>query len=141
MNTITPNGLPSHKLVLKKNCLIMLLQNLDPSNGLCNGTRIMCKGFESNVISAKIITRKYAGKQVLLPRIPLSPAENEGYPFHFKLSQLPIRFSFAITINKTQGQTIPYVRVYLPQNVFLHGQLYVTLSGGTSMTITKVLIK
>ena len=101
----------------------------------------MCKGFESNVISAKIITRKYAGKQVLLPRIPLSPAENEGYPFHFKLSQLPIRFSFAITINKTQGQTIPYVRVYLPQNVFSHGQLYVTLSGGTSMTITKVLIK
>ena len=33
LNTLTPNGLPPHKLVLKKNCPIMLLRNLDPSNG------------------------------------------------------------------------------------------------------------
>ena len=40
LNTLTPNGLPPHKLVLNNNCLIMLLRNLNPSNGLCNGTRI-----------------------------------------------------------------------------------------------------
>ena len=46
-----------------------------------------------------------------------------------------------MTINKAQGQTIPNVGVYLPQDVFSHGRLYVALSRGVSMTTTKVLVK
>jgi len=141
LNSLTPNGLPPHILVLKKNCPIILLRNLDPSTGLCNGTRMVCKGFENNVIHAKITVGQFSGKQVFLPRIPLSHAENESYPFQFKRKQFPIRLCFAMTINKAQGQTIPYVGVYLPQPVFSHGQLYVALSRGTSMSTTKVLIK
>ncbi|XP_016494500.1 uncharacterized protein LOC107813714 [Nicotiana tabacum] len=38
LNTLTPNGLPPHRLILKKNAPIMLLRNIDPSNGLCNGS-------------------------------------------------------------------------------------------------------
>ncbi|KAG8370134.1 hypothetical protein BUALT_Bualt14G0085800 [Buddleja alternifolia] len=141
LNSLTPNGMPPHKLVLKKNCPIMLLRNLDPADGLCNGTRMVCKNFENNVIHAEIVVGQYAGKQVFIPRIPLSPAENEGYPFVFKRKQFPVRLCFAMTINKSQGQTIPYVGVYLPKPVFSHGQLYVALSRGTSMSTTKVLIK
>ncbi|XP_020251221.1 uncharacterized protein LOC109828691, partial [Asparagus officinalis] len=40
LNKLMPNGLPPHKLKLKQNCPIMLLRNLDPSNGLYNGTRM-----------------------------------------------------------------------------------------------------
>ena len=46
-----------------------------------------------------------------------------------------------MTINKAQGQTIPFVGVSLPQNVFSHGQLYVALLHGTSFSTTKVFIK
>ncbi|XP_075494884.1 uncharacterized protein LOC142532481 [Primulina tabacum] len=133
LNSLTPNGMPPHRLVLKKNCTIMLLRNLDPSDGLCNGTRMVCRGFQDNVIHAEITVGH--------PRIPLSPAENEGYPFQFRRKQFPIRLCFAMKINKAQGQTIPFVGVYLPQPVFSHGQLYVALSRGTSMANTKVLIK
>ncbi|RCV30475.1 hypothetical protein SETIT_6G097900v2, partial [Setaria italica] len=38
LNTLTPNGLPPHMLKLKINCPIILLRNIDPANGLCNGT-------------------------------------------------------------------------------------------------------
>ncbi|KAL0433178.1 UNVERIFIED_CONTAM: hypothetical protein Slati_2652100 [Sesamum latifolium] len=84
LNSLTPNDMPPHKLILKKNCPIILLRNLDPSDGLCNETRMVCRNFEDNVIHAEIAIGQYAGKQVFIPRIPLSPAENEGYPFIFK---------------------------------------------------------
>ncbi|CAI9271323.1 unnamed protein product [Lactuca saligna] len=55
--------------------------------------------------------------------------------------QFPIRLCFAMTINKAQRQTIPYVGIYLPEPVFSHGQLYVALSRGVSRCNTKVLVK
>jgi hypothetical protein len=47
--------------------------------------------------------------------------------------------SFAMTINKAQGQTIPTVRIFLPEHVFSHGQLYVALSRAASCEHVKVL--
>ncbi|KAG5556139.1 hypothetical protein RHGRI_006681 [Rhododendron griersonianum] len=62
-------------------------------------------------------------------------------PFEMTRRQFPIRLSFALTINKAQGQTIPHVGIYLPEDVFSHGQLYVVLSRGTSQNTTKILVK
>ena len=44
-----------------------------------------------------------------------------------------------MTVNKSQGQTIPNVGVYLPAPVFSHGQLYVVMSRATSRTNIKIL--
>jgi len=54
--------------------------------------------------------------------------------------QFSVRLSFAITINKSQGQTILTVGIYLPLHVFSHCQLYVALSRRVSRNSTKVLI-
>ena len=63
------------------------------------------------------------------------------FPFKFKRKQFPIRLSFAMTINKAQGQTIPIVGFYLPNLVFSHGQLYVALSRATAKRNIKILIQ
>ncbi|KAL4575616.1 hypothetical protein LXL04_022466 [Taraxacum kok-saghyz] len=110
-------------------------------NGLCNDTRLICKGFQMNVIDAEIAVGHHAGKRVFLPRIPLCPSADDMFPFKLKRKQFPIRLSFAMMINKAQGQTIPNVGVYLPESVFSHGQLYVALSRGISRENTKVLVK
>jgi ATP-dependent DNA helicase PIF1 len=141
LNSITPNGLPPHILRIKKNCPVILLCNLDPHNGLCNGTGLVARGFGNNSIDAKIANNQRAGKRVFLPRIPLSPSEDMTLPFVLKRKQFPIELSFAMTINKAQRKTIPIVRVYLHEPVFSHGQLYVALSRGVARKTTWVLAK
>ncbi|XP_021991851.1 ATP-dependent DNA helicase PIF1-like [Helianthus annuus] len=41
LNSLNVSGLPPHKLHLKIGCPIILLRNIDPSHGLCNGTRLI----------------------------------------------------------------------------------------------------
>ncbi|KAI3752350.1 hypothetical protein L2E82_24321 [Cichorium intybus] len=141
LNSLNVSGLPPHYLRLKIGCPIILLRNIDPSNGLCNGTRLICKGFQKNVIDAKISVGHHAGKRVFLPRIPLCPSTDDMFPFKLERKQFPIRLSFAMTINKAQGQIIPNVGIFLPESVFSHGQLYVALSRGISRNNTKILVK
>ncbi|PWZ57558.1 ATP-dependent DNA helicase PIF1 [Zea mays] len=139
LNALTPNGLPPHVLKLKIGCPIILLRNIDPANGLCNGTRLVVRGFQRNSIDAEIVLGQHAGKRIFLPRIPLCPSDEEMFPFQFKRKQFTVRLSFAMTVNKAQGQTIPNVGVYLPEPVFSHGQLYVALSRATARSNIKIL--
>ncbi|PWZ23284.1 ATP-dependent DNA helicase PIF1 [Zea mays] len=139
LNTLTPNGLPPHVLKLKIGCPVILLRNIDPANGLWNGTRLVVRGFQRNNIDAEIVLGQHAGKRIFLPRIPLCPSDEEMFPFQFKRKQFPVRLSFAMTVNKAQGQTIPNVGVYLPEPVFSHGQLYVALSRATTRSNIKIL--
>jgi hypothetical protein len=71
----------------------------------------------------------------------MSPSEDLTLPLKFKRKQFLIRLSFAMTINKAQGQTIPNVGIYLPEPVFSHGQLYVVLSRCVSRESEWVLAK
>ena len=41
LNSLRASGLPLSILILKPGCPIMLLRNLDPSKGLCNGTQMI----------------------------------------------------------------------------------------------------
>jgi ATP-dependent exoDNAse (exonuclease V) alpha subunit len=140
LNTLTPNGLPPHVLKLKIGCPVILLRNIDPASGLCNGTRLVVRGFQRNTVDAEIMVGDHAGKRIFLPRIPLCPSDDEMFPFQFKRKQFPIRLSFPMTINKAQGQTIPNAGVYLPEPVFSHGQLYVALSRATARSNIRILV-
>ena len=141
LNSLTPNGFPPHKLLLKPYCPIMLLRNIDPPQGLCNGTRLICKSLSSNIIHAVITCGEFAGKEVFIHRICFRAENNSDSPVSFERIQFPVRPCFAMTINKAQGQTLDFVGIYLREPVFSHGQLYVAMSRAKNSSSIKILIK
>ena len=50
LNTLEPQGLPSHRLVLRPGVPVRLMRNLNPKDGLCNGTRMVFKGVLNNKV-------------------------------------------------------------------------------------------
>ena len=74
LNSLEPSGLPPFNLELKKGFPIMLLRNIAPADGLCNGTRLMVVRTTSRVIEAQILTGEKSGNLVFIPRISLAPS-------------------------------------------------------------------
>ncbi|KAF0710319.1 ATP-dependent DNA helicase PIF1-like [Aphis craccivora] len=118
LNSLDVQGTPPHNLQVKVGSIIIMLRNLNPPK-LCNGARL------NNVIQSTIIKGNFKGEEVLIPRIPIIPTD---LPFQFKRIQFPVRLAFAMTINKSQGQSLEVCGINLEFPCFSHGQLYVTSS-------------
>ncbi|EOA37291.1 hypothetical protein CARUB_v10010910mg [Capsella rubella] len=86
LNTIKLSGLPHHNLRLKVGAPVMLLRNIDPQGGLCNGTRLQITQMTNHDLEAM-------------------PSDTK-LPFKMRRRQFPLALAFAMTINKSQGQSL-----------------------------------
>ena len=120
-------SLPPSKLELKIGAPVMLLRNLFPQQGLCNGTRMIVTGLGRYSLEVTIIGGAFHGQGRVLPRIKFVTNETD-MPFILSRKQFPVRLCFAMTINKSQGQSFKTVGVDLRSQCFSHGQFYVAVS-------------
>ena len=142
LNSLVSSSLPLAHLKLKVGCPIMLLRNLNASKGLCNGTRLRVVQIRTRVLKCRIMStdERFGGDVVFIPRITLSPTA-EDMPIPLRRRQFPVRLAFAMTVNKSQGQSLKHVGLDLRTPVFSHGQLYVGLSRCTSGNRLKILLR
>jgi ATP-dependent DNA helicase PIF1 len=125
----------------------MLMRNLDPGSGLCGGTRLLVLAMRQRVWSAR-------NQVMLIPRIALDHHDNasldvvaqiqldfppltrfvcpQSMPFLLSRLQFLIELIFALTINKSQCQSLEPAGFDLSSLAFSHGQLYVALSRARS---------
>ena len=69
LNTIELQGIPPHNLELKLGAVIMLLRNLNPSEGHVNGTRYVVQNLLPHVIDVITISGNNIGSKLFIPRM------------------------------------------------------------------------
>nr|GEV24287.1 DNA helicase [Tanacetum cinerariifolium] len=97
LNSLNFAGFPPHRLEL-------------------NGTWLIVTQLLGKVIKARIITGTRISKKVFLPGIPLINRDLQ-LPFIFKRKQFPIKLSYAMTIKKSQGQSLERIEANDPDIV------------------------
>lgn len=90
------------------------------------------------VLEVRILGGDHHGQTAFIPCITLQPPE-AMIGFVLNRRQIPVRLAFAMTINKSQGQSVKNIGINLHTPVFTHGQLYVVLSRCTSKSRVKIL--
>lgn len=61
LNSMNIAGFPAHHIKLKVNMVVMLLRNLNISNGLCNGTRLVVDGMKPCVLYCTVLNGSHSG--------------------------------------------------------------------------------
>ena len=115
-------GLPPHELKLKINAIVMLIRNINITEGMYNGIRLKITGLFNHNIKAKIITGERIGEEVFIPRMTLNTGDSSSFTFTLFRKQFPIVLAFAITINKSQGQSFNSLGIFIRRPLFSHGQ-------------------
>ena len=138
LNSRKPSGFPDHNLILKVGAPVMLLRNLQC--GLVNGTRMLIRAMHNKVLECEIMVGKRKGEIIFIPRIPMYDRSNE-YPWTMIRVQFPIRVCFSMSIHKSQGSSMKRVGIYVAENMFAHGQLYVAVSRAIQASGLKVYIE
>ncbi len=102
LRSLMPSGLPPSTLRLKVGAPIVLLRNLYPVSGECNGTRLIITRLGRRCIEGRMLGGEFNGQLRLIPRIKLTTTEND-LPYILNRRQYPIRLCLAMTVNKSQG--------------------------------------
>lgn len=126
INDFKCSSMSNHKLWLKVGVPLCYLQTL-----------MYCLDFEMvhgwqlfrwwNVFCAHVVNGPHSGKRVYISRMNLIPWD-ANVTITFQRRQSSLCLCFAMTITKSQGQTLSNVGLYLSRHVFTHSQLYAVVS-------------
>lgn len=97
-------SLPPDLLKLKVGCIVIMLKNLDVEQGQCNGTRYIITKLGDHFVEVESLQGEYRGQRLFLPKLTMK-AKSPILPKEINRLQFPIKVAYAMTINKSQGQT------------------------------------
>jgi ATP-dependent DNA helicase PIF1 len=111
-------------LCLKVGAIVMCTVNLDMDNGICNGSQGIVTDFVDIGKGENPVVKFANGvEKTLLPHYK----QSEDYPT-IAVGQIPLCLSWAMTIHKIQGATLPMASIDVGGQIFECGQTYVALS-------------
>ena len=98
LNSLTFSDLPPLELVLKANCIVFLIRNLNTKEAIVNGTRMRIIFIHCNEIDCEVLTGTACNKIILIPRINLTYS-GTILPFNLQRTQSPVILALAMKIS------------------------------------------
>ena len=65
LHSMTPSGMPRHKIVIKVGTVVMLVRNMDKARGLTNGTRLIVRHLSDNILQCDVLIRIIKHENIL----------------------------------------------------------------------------
>ena len=123
-------GVPDHRLVLKKDDICFVMTTINRKEKLSKNTRVVIKEIYRYTIKVQTIDSR--AKEFFIPRVRFDVKLRFG-GFILVRTQFPLRLAYAMTKNKSQGQSIPFSLNDIRHPPFSHGHLYVSMSRATDV--------
>ena len=127
LNSLPFPGIPNHELKLKVGIPVMLLRYINQSVGLCNGTRMTIFKLVEDSSKHTYNNWNTCGRKSYIANIVISPTKST-LPFVLKRRKYHILVCFAMTINKSMGQSLNTIGLYLHEQVLTRGWLCIAFS-------------
>jgi hypothetical protein len=121
----THTQVPEHELYLKINDICLVTRNMT-CLGLASNSTVRILDIKRFYIL--VVTMDKKNKTVMIPRIRFVFKLKYASSFSLTRIQFPLRLAYAMTINRSQGQSIDYLLLDVCKDTFQHGQTYVALS-------------
>ena len=120
------NDVPPHKLRLKVDDVCLIMRNLNVNDGVTNNTRVRILSITTKFVVCQTIGDRPV--RIVLPRIRFNFRLPWGQSFMMTRLQFPLRRAFALSVHKSQGQTLERGLIDARGGFFAHGHLYVGMS-------------
>jgi ATP-dependent DNA helicase PIF1 len=128
IDAVDLHSLPPTNLKLFVGCIVALHRNIDKTRGLTNGAKVIICKISTYLLRVKVVS---TGVEADIPRMKLSAKASNG--IEFERLQFPVKLAYAITSNRSQGQTFTNkVIIDCRSPSFAHGQLYVACTRATN---------
>ena len=124
------NGVPDHRMTFKVGDICFVMRTLNRKEKLANNTRVIITQLHDRII--KVFTIEDFPREFIIPRIRFHVKLKFG-GFTLIRTQFPLRLAYAMTKNKSQGQSIPVSLDDVRHPPFSHGHLYVSTSRATDV--------
>jgi hypothetical protein len=116
---------PDHEIQLKVGDICLITRNMN-CLGLASNSKVRI--LRINKFSIVVCTMDSDKRTVIVPRIRFVFKLKYGSSFNLTRIQFPLRLAYAMTINRSQGQSIDFLLLDITKQAFEHGQAYVALS-------------
>ena len=111
---------------LQQGARVMFLNNSLISGGICNGTIGVVVSLDKSI--PKVQVAFCIKDAIVLKWVMRETSYFYAFGQHASRTQFPLQNSFALTVHKTQGITLPHVSLALDSQIFSPGQTYVAIS-------------
>lgn len=109
------------RMKLSVDSQVVLTTNLSPLLNLVNGSR----GKVVELEPTRVCVEWVSGARSWVPMHKVSP---EDMPDDWRVTYMPLKLAWAITIHKSQGMTLDAIEVDIGSSIFAYGQAYTALS-------------